>query len=40
MRPGEALNLDDQTFHDVYYHALLRYMGCNAETDLTAALFG
>src|SRR5690348_14149813 len=40
MRLGEALRLDDQTLHDVYYQALLRYIGCNAETDLMAAMFG
>lgn len=40
MRLGEALNLNDETLHDVYYHALLRYIGCNADTDVMAALFG
>ena len=40
MRLGEALSLDDQMLHDVYYQALLRYIGCNAETDAMAALFG
>lgn len=40
MRLGDALNLDDRTLHDIYYHALLRYIGCNAETDVMAALFG
>jgi HD-GYP domain-containing protein (c-di-GMP phosphodiesterase class II) len=40
MRLGEALNLDGDTLHDVYYQALLRYIGCNAETYAMAALFG
>ena len=40
MRLGEALNLDDDTLRDVYYQALLRYIGCNAETYAMAALFG
>jgi hypothetical protein len=40
MRLGEALKLADQMLHDVYYQALLRYIGCNAETDVMAALFG
>jgi HD-GYP domain-containing protein (c-di-GMP phosphodiesterase class II) len=40
MRLGDALNVDDQVLHDVYYQALLRYIGCNAETDVMAALFG
>ena len=40
MRLGEALGLDDDTLRDVYYQALLRYIGCNAETYAMAALFG
>src|SRR5207253_902095 len=40
MRLGEALSLDDQTMRDVYYQALLRYIGCNADTYAMAALFG
>jgi HD-GYP domain-containing protein (c-di-GMP phosphodiesterase class II) len=40
VRFGEALRLDDKVLHDVYYQALLRYIGCNAETDVMAALFG
>jgi len=40
MRLGEALNLDRETLRDVYYQALLRYIGCNAETYAMAALFG
>jgi HD-GYP domain-containing protein (c-di-GMP phosphodiesterase class II)/DNA-binding CsgD family transcriptional regulator len=40
MRLGDAMNLDHRTLHDIYYHALLRYIGCNAETDVMAALFG
>ncbi len=40
MRLGEALNLDGETLRDVYYHALLRYIGCNADTYALAALLG
>ncbi len=40
MRLGEALGLDDQTMRDVYYQALLRYIGCNADTHALAAIFG
>jgi HD-GYP domain-containing protein (c-di-GMP phosphodiesterase class II) len=40
MRLGEALHLDGDTLRDVYYQALLRYIGCNAETSAMAALFG
>lgn len=40
MRLGDALNLDGDTLHDVYYQALLRYIGCNAETYVMAAIFG
>lgn len=40
VRLGEALGLDDATLRDVYYQALLRYIGCNAETHAMAALVG
>jgi steroid delta-isomerase-like uncharacterized protein len=40
MRLGEALRLDDDMLRDVYYQALLRYIGCNAETHALAAIFG
>ena len=40
MRLGEALNLDDDMLRDVYYQALLRYIGCNADTHTLAAIFG
>src|SRR5438067_10344995 len=40
MRLGDALGVDDQTLRDVYYQALLRYIGCNADTYAMAALFG
>jgi HD-GYP domain-containing protein (c-di-GMP phosphodiesterase class II) len=39
-RLGEALHLDDGTLRDVYYYALLRYIGCNADTYLLAAVVG
>jgi HD-GYP domain-containing protein (c-di-GMP phosphodiesterase class II) len=34
------LGYDEATRSHVYYQALLRYVGCNAETDALAALFG
>ncbi|HTQ04178.1 MAG TPA: HD domain-containing phosphohydrolase [Polyangiaceae bacterium] len=40
MRLGAALELDEATLREVYNQALLRYIGCNAETDALAALFG
>ncbi|MBV9282449.1 MAG: HD domain-containing protein [Chloroflexi bacterium] len=40
MRLGEALKLDDSMLRDVYYQALLRYIGCNADTHALAAIFG
>src|SRR5438552_2990838 len=40
MRLGEALNLNDEALRDVYYQALLRYIGCNADTYAMAAVFG
>jgi HD-GYP domain-containing protein (c-di-GMP phosphodiesterase class II) len=40
MRLGEALKFDDDTLRDVYYQALLRYIGCNSDADALAALMG
>src|SRR5207248_1366413 len=40
MRLGEALGLDADTLHDVYFQALLRFIGCNADTHALAAIFG
>jgi hypothetical protein len=40
MRLGEALKVDDDTLRDVYYQALLRYIGCNSDADALAALMG
>lgn len=40
VRVGEALGLDDAGLAEVYYQALLRYIGCNAETYAQAALYG
>jgi hypothetical protein len=40
MRLGEALGVDDEMLRDVYYQALLRYIGCNADTYAMAAVFG
>ena len=32
VRMGEALGFDDAQLSEIYYQALLRYIGCNAET--------
>ena len=40
VRLGEALGLGDDELRDVYYQALLRYIGCNAETHMLAAIVG
>ena len=39
MRLGESLHLDAE-MHDIYYQALLRFIGCNAETYMLSALVG
>jgi hypothetical protein len=40
MRLAEVAGLDDHTRRNVYHQALLRYIGCNADTHLLAAAFG
>jgi HD-GYP domain-containing protein (c-di-GMP phosphodiesterase class II) len=40
VRLGERLSLGPSELRDVYYQALLRYIGCNADTYTFAALFG
>ena len=40
MRLAEALGLDDRERRNVYHQALLRYIGCNADTHLLASAFG
>lgn len=40
MRLGEAAGLGAEDLRDIYYLALLRYIGCNAETHVLAALVG
>ena len=40
MRLAAVLELDQEIRVETYHHALLRYIGCNAETDAMAALFG
>ncbi len=37
---AEAARLDPEAVRQVYYQALLRYIGCNADTDTQAALLG
>ena len=40
MRLAEAAGLDEGQRRNVYHQALLRYVGCNADTHLLAAAFG
>jgi hypothetical protein len=40
MRLAEVAGLDDLTRRTVYHQALLRYIGCNADTHLLASAFG
>jgi HD-GYP domain-containing protein (c-di-GMP phosphodiesterase class II)/DNA-binding CsgD family transcriptional regulator len=40
VRLGEKLGLSDDELRAIYYQSLLRYIGCNAETRLLAAVFG
>jgi len=40
MRLAEKLGLNDNELREVYYQALLRYIGCNAETHLAVTLAG
>jgi HD-GYP domain-containing protein (c-di-GMP phosphodiesterase class II) len=40
VRLGDALGYDDRQLRAIYYQALLRYIGCNAETTTMAALAG
>ena len=40
VRLGAAAGLTDEQLRDVYYEALLRYIGCNADTYWMASVFG
>jgi len=40
MRIGEALDLSPEELRQIYFQALLRYIGCNADTYLLSALVG
>lgn len=40
VRLGEAIGLDEQKLREVYYVALLRYIGCTADVDTRVELFG
>jgi HD-GYP domain-containing protein (c-di-GMP phosphodiesterase class II) len=40
VRLGELLGFSESELREVYYQALLRYIGCNAETSLWAAIVG
>src|SRR5258706_15788719 len=40
VRLGEKLGLGEADLRQVYYQALLRYIGCNSDTHLLAAIVG
>src|SRR5947207_12489923 len=40
VRLGDALGFSQEELREIYYQALLRYIGCNAETHWLAALAG
>src|SRR5258705_8507283 len=40
MRLADVSRLDEATRRSVYHQALLRYIGCNADTHLLAAAWG
>jgi HD-GYP domain-containing protein (c-di-GMP phosphodiesterase class II) len=40
VRLGDALGLSEAELRDIYYYALLRYIGCTAESHVLAAFFG
>ena len=40
MRLGELLGFSESELRETYYQALLRYIGCNAETSTWAAIVG
>src|ERR1043166_3216 len=40
MRLAEVAGLDEHMRRNVYHQALLRYIGCNADTHLLAAAWG
>src|SRR5215469_16833008 len=40
MRFAEIARLDQETRRSIYHQALLRYIGCNADTHLLAAAWG
>jgi HD-GYP domain-containing protein (c-di-GMP phosphodiesterase class II) len=40
MRLGDAAGLSEEQLRDVYYEALLRYIGCNADTYWLSSIVG
>jgi hypothetical protein len=40
MRIADVAGLDEETRRSVYHQALLRYIGCNADTHLLASAWG
>src|SRR6185503_13094218 len=40
VRLGDQLGFSEEELREIYYQALLRYIGCNAETYMLAAIVG
>jgi HD-GYP domain-containing protein (c-di-GMP phosphodiesterase class II) len=40
VRLGDRLGFSEEQLREIYYQALLRYIGCNAETYMMAAIVG
>ncbi|TPM25285.1 LuxR family transcriptional regulator, partial [Mesorhizobium sp. B2-3-5] len=40
MRIAELAGLSEQVRRNAYHQSMLRYVGCNADTDLLSATFG
>jgi HD-GYP domain-containing protein (c-di-GMP phosphodiesterase class II) len=40
VRIGEELRLDERVLRRIYYQSLLRYIGCNADTETLSAFVG
>jgi len=40
VRLAEKCGYDEQSLHEVYYQALLRFIGCNVETDWLSSIAG
>ena len=40
VRLADMCGYSQEALHEVYYQSLLRYIGCNAETDWLASIVG